>query len=1006
MKSPGGFLLAAIFPLVLPAAIRQVDPAKGLILTNALVRLEFEPQTMGLSTLLDRDSQVNHISSLPDGTKHLLWEIAFQKGTQVRKVTNLTYPCTKAWVEELPGGDQKAVLEWNHQRFWKENGILTIHAEIELPQDSGIARWRIYVDNSSDYWGLSTVSFPLVNGAPEQGKYDLARPAVSTGGNLLKAWSGKIQARYPSGDWPMQFCSLARGKGVLYLGTQDPNARAKDFLLDSAAPGQLGVAHYVDNMGVAGSSYPDYYAVEFGVHAGNWVQSALHYRQWALKQKWASAGPLSRRSDMPASIKDIGLWMRADWLWQDKDGTPRQQNQPLIDVQKQMGVPMGLHWYNWHHMPFDNEYPHYFPTKPGFSERVKELTSRGFLIMPYINGSSADLSIPDWPRFGPHAILDEAGGYRMSYYAEASGRLLAMCPTQQMWRQTISDLVDRLVGEEGVNGVYVDQVSAMKFDLCFAKDHGHPLGGGTYWVDGYRDEMRMLRNAALGQNRNAVITSENTDEVFFDLVDANLTWSEPTDEEIPLIQVVYSGYTLFFGSPANYRRSDRFFNYSQGQALIDGRQNGWMDFGLFAPEFKSKQDYFRQCGQYRVAAKKFLTFGRLWGPLAPVKPVAQFEDDYWGWGIKHRGKVPVAEARLWQSEDGHLGVIFANYVDEPVNFPWQLNAADYGVPGAKVSLSEVTPEGSKTVASSAALIERTETLAPHSIRLVEIVPQSEFAFHDNGATGLELTESGKPVFTYNYGMLLRRGAPEAMRRSSYIYPFYTPSGVQVGDDFNPNHDHHRGIAWTWSVVAVDGSSYDMWGIKGIHQKFEKWTARETGPGYAKLGVTNGWYIDKTGERVAQEDVEVTVHAAKDNRRRMDFALRFEAARRPVEIAGTTEGKKGFGGFYLKFAPRDGGAPGTLIHSDRGVMEKDGVMAPARWAEIWGTVAGHEAGARVEDLAPNPGFPNNGWLMRHFLGILNVSWPGLPHYTLKPGKPLELKYQVTLFDGKPMEPPLP
>ena len=29
-----------------------------------------------------------------------------------------------------------------------------------------------------------------------------------------------------------------------------------------------------------------------------------------------------------------------------------------------LGPPVGLHWYGWHHQPFDNDYPHYFPAKP------------------------------------------------------------------------------------------------------------------------------------------------------------------------------------------------------------------------------------------------------------------------------------------------------------------------------------------------------------------------------------------------------------------------------------------------------------------------------------------------------------------------------------------------------------------------------------------------------------------------------------------------------------------
>ena len=92
-------------------------------------------------------------------------------------------------------------------------------------------------------------------------------------------------------------------------------------------------------------------------------------------------------------------------------------------------------------MKFDNEYPHFLPPKPGFAERVKDLVSQGVLVMPYINGSSADLNIPDFDKFGPHAIVDEAGGYRMHFYGETSGRLLSMCPTQEYWQNTISSLV-------------------------------------------------------------------------------------------------------------------------------------------------------------------------------------------------------------------------------------------------------------------------------------------------------------------------------------------------------------------------------------------------------------------------------------------------------------------------------------------------------------------------------------------------------------------------------------
>ncbi|MCX6620540.1 MAG: hypothetical protein NTY38_05595, partial [Acidobacteria bacterium] len=94
MSSPRVALLFLLFSLGVPGAVEPVDPAKGLVLTNSLVRLEFEPQTLGLSTLLDRYGQVNHIAALPAGEKHLLWEVAFSKGTQIQRVTNLTRPCS------------------------------------------------------------------------------------------------------------------------------------------------------------------------------------------------------------------------------------------------------------------------------------------------------------------------------------------------------------------------------------------------------------------------------------------------------------------------------------------------------------------------------------------------------------------------------------------------------------------------------------------------------------------------------------------------------------------------------------------------------------------------------------------------------------------------------------------------------------------------------------------------------------------------------------------------
>lgn len=274
--------------------------------------------------------------------------------------------------------------------------------------------------------------------------------------------------------------------------------------------------------------------------------------------------------------------------------------------------------------------------------------------------------------------------------------------------------------------------------------------------------------------------------------------------------------------------------------------------------------------------------------------------------------------------------------------------------------------------------------------------EGAFRFREVSPTGLELSESGQPVFVYNFGMMLPPGFAESMRRSCYLHPVYAPDGTQLTDDFNPNHPHHRGIFWAWTDVAVDGKKGDMWTVKGPFQdRFVAWKARETRGQSARLAVENGWF---DGERkFLKEDVEIIAHPTANNQRTLEFTLRFEAVSSPVQIVGTSEGKKGFSGFCFKSIAPDGGGKQTTIRTEQGISPKDGVLARHRWAEISGLFKGHPAAGRVEDDPSNPGQPN-GWLMRHELSCLNVSYPGLTPVTFEAGKPLTLKYRVTLSSG--------
>ncbi len=274
--------------------------------------------------------------------------------------------------------------------------------------------------------------------------------------------------------------------------------------------------------------------------------------------------------------------------------------------------------------------------------------------------------------------------------------------------------------------------------------------------------------------------------------------------------------------------------------------------------------------------------------------------------------------------------------------------------------------------------------------MIPVFLLAAFAFQDHpGAGALELTENGRPVFTYRYGMQLAPGVPESRRRSGYLHPLYAPDGTILTDDFPKDHYHHRGLSWMWPVVLVEGRRYNLWEIEGLRQRFVRWIAREAGPQGARVAVENGWFLDD-GRQVVRETVEIAAHPAQGSRRVLDLTLRFEALDRPVVIAGTPDQQKGYGGLSFRFAPRTD----TLLVTDAGPEGRDTNLVPHRWAELSGVFQGRRAGARIEIDPGNPAFPN-GWCLRQY-GFLGVNFPGLAPYTLEPGRPLTLKYRVTLW----------
>jgi type 1 glutamine amidotransferase len=269
-----------------------------------------------------------------------------------------------------------------------------------------------------------------------------------------------------------------------------------------------------------------------------------------------------------------------------------------------------------------------------------------------------------------------------------------------------------------------------------------------------------------------------------------------------------------------------------------------------------------------------------------------------------------------------------------------------------------------------------------------IAAWGQFKFRDLNSKSLELTDHGSPVYVYNYGVMLKEGVAPDRARCCYLHPVYAPNGVAITDDFPEGHPHHRGISWIWPVVIVDDKTYDLWTIKGILDRFEKWEIRKAGKDQAVLAFQDGWYV---GDRkVVQENVEIVAHSLVEGRRDLDIAVTLRSVGAEVTIGGTHELDKGYGGaLQVRFAPRTGTKIRTAAHDDA----PDSDRVPAAWAELTGNFGGKVTTTRVTEDPSNPGVPN-GWCLRHY-GFVGVEYPGLGLRRLDSQVPLTMKYRVSL-----------
>ena len=542
--------------------------------------------------------------------------------------------------------------------------------------------WTAEAINESDEYSILWCNYPRFYFEVDD-IYDILVP--NHGGCVEREFNrgdGFSAGAYPSGlSIVMQYFALFNedgGRGI-YYGIHDSTGGYKDFIVSSNSRGSevlFKTRYCAENLGEPRNGFKLPGRAVWESFTGDWFDAAEIYREFVEREcDFAKV-----REDIPEWMLDMPFWIM-DWVPMEpgskekipdnlrpKDGEMDGDGwfKTPIKLRQALGVPIGYHIYNWHKIPFNNDYPHYFPTKPCVPAGLAELKRADIKVMPYINALMWDLldrENTDWQYTTvakPHAVKRRDGGVKGIPYGqfEKDGRptlLSPMCSSSLMWREKVAEIVKTLFYEYGFDGVYLDQIGAHIPQPCMDKTHNHKPGGGNWWQREYREILKYLNSI---KPKDGVLTTESNAEVYASDIDGLLSWAWIRAERCtPSFMRIYGGKTVVFGRNAcGYMKENTLhWKYNMAEGFLSGEQMGWVNSDFVNDP--DRLEFIKRLVRFRYENREFFSRAR---PMRTPKVIAPEEHKFTsGIGMNCQGILYTTYLRVGALENGKEKMFFA-----------------------------------------------------------------------------------------------------------------------------------------------------------------------------------------------------------------------------------------------------------------------------------------------------------------------------------------------------------
>jgi hypothetical protein len=649
-----------------------------------------------------------------------------RNGTELLNTSSTNHLVTLNISDNLIG----SLNGWNNVNMVNNGSILTIELSsptntslfpstlvvtITISVDDGEARWDLSVEGLNNK-SLLSATFPRINILADGSDHFLIPHAAGQEIDNPKASAINSELLYPRGSAAtMQFSAYYNDNYGIYLGTHDPSASMKTFRAVSRSGGiECFNIFSPPNKTVNGNDWemPGYFSLEF--FDGNWYEAAKLYKDWVSSEAKYWPQTSTSRTLRQNNIGSIGAWA----YLRTKDTTLARNE--IEGYQNMIGVPVGIRWYDWSQNidGIDENYPKFLPEINGMTEIVQSLEAPGNVyIVPYTNARLYDVSLNDYSTNGePYAVKDINGNVETQNFT--GNTFAVMCPTQTSWQNTLINIQDDLTNRIGANGIYLDQVCHAMALECYDASHGHPIGGGSLWKDGYDEVVKGIRNTVPS---SVFITSEGAQEFLHNQLDGSLTLAWNIDNLVPAYPVVYAGKIQTYGISMGTSEYDAVSFYCKLATIFNfGIQIDGIPTSIYADSRSiavPARAYIKEIANLRYKLREFMSFGTMLKPIIDVSGIPTITSDWLpGSGVRNV-TISTLQQSIWKNDDDDkLLIVLANASKTSTlsNITIDIVGTDYGLSG-DLSVQRIREGNNDSPVTESNHFVRTVSLAPKEI---------------------------------------------------------------------------------------------------------------------------------------------------------------------------------------------------------------------------------------------------------------------------------------------------